>query len=402
MFQNWHRRSLEYQPPNEGPAKKRRTGRHPRLYKVENDIWGLVSEFAGTTESNMLALSSAHMNNALSMNMASQAVRHRNKIVVNDAPRLHQWMESYPHVPFRVAHIDIQGWSQPCDGDKYSLRDMVDFLSSHRTLNTLELRRVDGDGGDDCDYYDRNGDVKRLARLGTSTTLHTLSLILEDDSWNISDKGAEYLARLGKSTTLHTLHLGLSGKFISSKGAQHLTRLGASTKLHTLTLDLSDTDAGLDGGLAGLRESTTLRTLTLGLAKNNINDDDAKHLAVLGTSTTLKTLTLNLCENDVGPDGAQALVESLRESTTLHTLTLGLAKNRIGDGGAKALATLKTSRLNTLTLDLRENNIGPDGAQALAGLRQSTTLSTMTLGLADNSIGDGGAKALATLKTSTL
>ena len=105
---------LEYQPPNEGPAKKRRTGRHPRLYKVENDIWGLVSEFAGTTESNMLALSSAHMNNALSMNMASQAVRHRNKIVVNDALRLRQWMESYPHVPFRVAHIDIRPSPPQC------------------------------------------------------------------------------------------------------------------------------------------------------------------------------------------------------------------------------------------------------------------------------------------------
>jgi histone H3 len=61
----------------------------------------------------MLALSSAHMNNALSMNMASQAVRHRNKIVVNDALRLRQWMECYPHVPFRVAHIDIR----PCDGE---------------------------------------------------------------------------------------------------------------------------------------------------------------------------------------------------------------------------------------------------------------------------------------------
>ena len=298
MFQNWHRRShnptipLEYQPPNEGPAKKRRTGSqvHPRLYKVENDIWGLVSEFAGTTKSNDLALSSAHMNNALSMNMASQAVRHRNKIVVNDELRLRQWMESYPHVPFRVAHIDILR-----DGD--SLPDMVDFLSSHRTLNTLtlELRRVDGDGYDD--YYDRNGeaDVMCLATLGQSTTLHTLSLILEDDSYNISDTGAEYLARLGKSTTLHTLHLGLSGKSISSNGAQHLTRLGASTKLHTLTLDLCETDAGLDGALAGLSESTTLRTLT--------NDDDAKHLAGLGTSTTVETLTLNLCENDVGPDG---------------------------------------------------------------------------------------------------
>ena len=78
------------------------------VYRLENDVWGPVSEFAGRDNINTLALSSVRLNSVLSL-------RHK-EIVIKNAARLDQWMESY------------------------SLNSMVNFLSAHATLHTLRLK----------------------------------------------------------------------------------------------------------------------------------------------------------------------------------------------------------------------------------------------------------------------